>query len=153
MKGIPACVLVSLASFCLGLLVRTMPEGPKPPLEEDPRSAVKSPIRRLTGGRGARAPNIDVVCVLAEYRIGRATCDQAQFDTFLAAGVKDFRRSVTGFKFTVTEPERFRGKILTMSYDGMLASGDPLYHFYFGHRYVIKVSESRIGLDDYDVLY
>jgi hypothetical protein len=149
-----------MASFVLGVVIGPLLRDKTTSLAVAHTQAVESgvpdhnePIRRLPSIRPSAAPHSDVVCELASFRVGDASYDKDQFSALLVARGRDFRGSVTGMKFTVVEPERFRGRILTMAYDGMLASGDPIYQFYFGHRYIMKVSESRIGLDDYADLF
>jgi hypothetical protein len=155
-RNLALSVVVGLASFALGVVIGPLLRDQKTSLAAahsqaiDPRVLdYNEPIRRLPGIRPSASPHSDIVCELAAFRVGNATYDRDQFATLFARGGRDFRRSVTGMRFTVLEPERFRGRILTMAYDGVLASGDPIYQFYFGHRYVMKISESRIGLDDY----
>lgn len=160
--NITILAIACLASFLIGFEIGprihdsrlTKVAVSKAVIEKQQASAHDQPIRRLPGIRPSAAPHTDIVCELSAYRIGKdVICDIGQFAGFLSSEKGDFRTSVTGFKFTVLEPDRFKGRSLTMGYDGVLASGDPMYHFYFGHRYVMRVSESRIGLDDYADLF
>jgi hypothetical protein len=60
---------------------------------------------------------------------------------------------VRGFVLQVIKPAEHVGRILTVHFDGPLASGNPFSAFAIGRHYQMDVSPVRIGKKDFELCY
>lgn len=121
-------------------------------------------VERRTPALGGGGSLISVICEFRYYLVGHATiesapngleiikkdkgsltCAVAKPLVLLKTPVAGSAYDVGGFVMQIIEPADYAGEILTLHFDGPLASGDPFEAFAPGKRYQMDVSDRFIG--------
>ncbi len=114
------------------------------------------------------SPAASVVCELRYYLIGHVTsirrtnhlevvrsnvtnltCSIGEPLRLIQTADTNLLWDVGGFILQIVEPKDFAGQVLTVHFDGVLASGDPFKAFVPGKRYRMDVSQKDIGDTDF----